>query len=143
MMRFRFFAALAAALLGAPALAADVSGPMVVSTQPADDVVCGHPGVIDHIMDNFAWSERTLWHRGFVMQSIDNPRPSGHPYAEPGLVVRDYCTADSTMSNGMQFPVYYAIEHGLGFVGIGSNIDFCVLGLDPWHVYDGYCRTVR
>ena len=142
-MRLRFFAALVAALLGAPALAADVSGPLVVSAQPAEDLVCGHSGVINNIIDNFAWSERTLWHRGFVMETIDNPRPSGHPYAEPGQVVRDYCVGDSVMSNGMTFEVYYAIEHGLGFVGIGSNIDFCVLGLDPWHVYDGYCRTVR
>jgi hypothetical protein len=141
-MRSRFFVAFVAALLGAPALAADVSGPLVVSAQPADEI-CGHPGVLGHIMHNFAWTERTLWHRGFVMQSIDNPRSSGHPYAEPGQVLRDYCTADTTMSNGMQFEVYYAIEHGLGFVGIGSNIDFCVLGLDPWHVYDGFCRTVR
>ena len=43
-MQVRFFAAVVAALLGAPALAADVSGPMVVSAQPADDVVCAGTG---------------------------------------------------------------------------------------------------
>jgi hypothetical protein len=142
-MRLRFFAALVAALAATPALAADVSGPLVVSAQPADDLVCGRASVIGDIMEDFAWSEHTLWHRGFVIQSIDNPRPSGHPYAEPGLVQRDYCMADSTMSNGTQFTVFYAIEHGLDFVGLGDNVDFCVLGLDPWHVHDGFCRTVR
>ena len=108
-----------------------------------EETICDNAAAIDDIMDDFAWAEQTLWHRGFAMQSIDNPRPSGHRFAEPGLVKRDYCVADSVMTNGMQFPVYYAIEHGLGFVGIGSNVDFCVAGLDPWHVHDGDCRTVR
>jgi len=131
------------ALAAGPALAADQPGPLVASVPAASESACASAGVIDDIMDDFAQAESTLWHRGFVMQSLENPQPSGHPYAEPGQVVRDYCVADAVMSNGMQFEVYYAIEHGLGFVGIGRNVDFCVLGLDPWHVYDGYCRTVR
>ena len=47
------------------------------------------------------------------------------------------------MTNGDIRPVYYAVEHGAGFAGIGRYVDFCVLGLDPWHVHDGSCRTVR
>ena len=136
-------AALLVILTGAQAWAADHPFPMVISAPATDDFACGNAGVIDDIMDDFAWAERTQWHRGFVMQSIENPRPSGHRFAEPGLVKRDYCVADTIMSNGMQFPVYYAIERGLGFVGIGSDVDFCVPGLDPWHVHDGDCRTVR
>ena len=51
--------------------------------------------------------------------------------------------ADAVMTNGDYRVVYYTIEHGVGFAGIGSSVDFCVLGLDPWHVHDGACRTVR
>jgi hypothetical protein len=51
--------------------------------------------------------------------------------------------ADAVMTDGSASPVYYVVEHGLGFVGLGSDIDFCVPGLDPWHVHDGDCRTVR
>ena len=47
------------------------------------------------------------------------------------------------MTNGSFYPVYYTIEHGLGFAGIGRYVDFCVPGLDPWHVHDGDCRTVQ
>jgi hypothetical protein len=47
------------------------------------------------------------------------------------------------MTNGMPYAVFYVIEHGLGFAGLGRDIDFCVLGLDPWHIHDGDCRTVR
>jgi hypothetical protein len=97
----------------------------------------------NRIVDRFAWAERTQWHRRFEIQTIDSPRPSGHPYAEPGLVHRDYCVADTVMTNGNLYPVYYTIEYGLGFAGIGRSVDFCVLGLDPWNIHDGVCRTVR
>ena len=119
---------------------------MVVKPPPAmmrASSSCGDFGVLGHIKGRFASTERHTWHRGFVMAKIDNPRPSAHPYAEPGFVKRDYCMADSVMTNGRSYPVYYVVEHGLGFAGIGRNIDFCVPGLDPWRVHDGDCRTVR
>ncbi len=108
-----------------------------------DDTACAGFGVLGHIKSHYAYAERHVLHRGFVIASIDNPRPSGHPYAEPGWVKRDYCQADAVMSDGSAHPVFYVVEHGLGFVGIGHDVDFCVPGLDPWHVHDGDCRTVR
>lgn len=143
MRSIRIAAVLLLTLANGPAVAADQLSPLVISAPIAADGSCTVPGVLARIQHRFAFAERTLWHRGFVIDSIDNPRPSGHPYSEPGLVRRDYCVADSVMTNGGSHPVYYAIEHGLGFAGLGRNVDFCVLGLDPWHVYDGDCRTVR
>lgn len=125
------------------AIAADPSPLMVVSAPPMLETACNDAGALDHIVGRFAWAERTQWRRGFVIETIENPRPSGHPFAEPGLVLRDYCMADSVMTNGIASPVYYTIEHGLGFVGLGRNVDFCLPGLDPWRVHDGDCRTVR
>lgn len=143
MRSFRIAAVLLPVLANGPASAADISSQMVVAAPPAADLVCARAAALARIQRIFAWAERTQWHRGFVMASIGNPRPSGHPYAEPGMVQRDYCVADSIMTDGSAHRVYYAIERGLGFVGLGSEVDFCVPGLDPWHVHDGDCRTVR
>jgi hypothetical protein len=143
MRSIRIAALLLFTLANGPAVAADQLSPLVISASIAADESCTVPGVLARIQHRFAFAERTLWHRGFVIDRIDNPRPSGHPYAEPGLVHRDFCVADSVMTNGSAYPVYYAIEQGLGFAGLGRNVDFCVLGLDPWHVHDGDCRTVR
>lgn len=132
----------ALALLSPPAVAADFAFPRSVPAAVLSSA-CMDAGALDRIVDRFAWAERTQWHRGFVIETISNPRSSGHPFVEPGLVERDYCMANSVMTNGNVHPVYYTIEHGLGFAGIGRYVDFCVLGLDPWHVHDGYCRTVR
>ena len=77
------------------------------------------------------------------MSGLVNARSSQHDVAEPGLVRRDHCVADSPMSDGTTRTTYYAIEYGQGFASIGASVDFCVLGLDPWHVHDESCRTVR
>jgi hypothetical protein len=142
MLNLRIATLIPLALSANLAVAADFT-PTVVSA-PADvPSVCDDSGALDRIVSRFGWAERNQWQRGFEIQTIDNPRPSGHPYAEPGLVHRDYCVADTVMTNGSFYPVYYTIEHGLGFAGIGRSVDFCVLGLDPWHIHDGFCRTVR
>jgi len=131
-------ASVAASAGSAPA--ADVSmGPPVAVV----DNVCSDTGVLDRIIDRFAWAERNTWRRGFIIEALHNPRPSGHPYTEPGIIERSYCMADSVMTDGQFRTVYYAIEYGVGFASIGDYVDFCVLGLDPWHVHDGACRTVR
>jgi hypothetical protein len=143
MRYFRIAALLMPVLASGYASAADQPSSLIVSAPAEGDIACASPGVLASIRHRFAGAERRQWHRGFVMQSIDNPRGSGHPYAEPGQVKRDYCVADSVMTDGSAWPVYFTVEHGLGFVGIGRDIEFCVLGLDPWHVHDGDCRTVR
>lgn len=128
--------------LAGPTIAADAP-PTLLAAAPTGDNACAAAGVLSRIKHRFGVSERTQWKRGFVIAAIGNPRPSGHPFAEPGLVKRDFCTADSVMTNGMSYPVFYTVEHRLGFAGLGNYVDFCVLGLDPWHVHDGDCRTVR
>jgi hypothetical protein len=137
----RLSAALALLFGLTSAQAADYGGQAASPMMMHDD--CGSSGVLGRIKSRFAYAERNTWHRGFVIASIGNPRPSGHPFAEPGWVKRDYCRADTVMSDGSAHPVFYVVEHGLGFAGIGRDVDFCVPGLDPWHVHDGDCRTVR
>jgi hypothetical protein len=123
--------------------AADVPGPIVMTEPIMTGSPCADPGVRGRIMERFAWAERKTWQRGFVMASLENGRPSYHPYFEPGLIHREYCVADAVMTNGVPHTVFYAIEFGQGFASIGNYVNFCVLGLDPWHIYDADCRTVR
>jgi hypothetical protein len=136
--------ALAFGVLGAgSASAADLPGRIAITAPIAAANPCGDANVLNRIVERFAWAERNTWRRGFVMAALENPRPSGHPFFEPGIIRRDYCAADSIMTNGQAHSVYYAIEYGVGFASIGNYVDFCVLGLDPWHVHDEACRTVR
>ena len=139
----RILAALAMTIAAGAVQAADLPGPILVEGPIVTNNPCADPGVLNGIADRFAWAERTTWHRGFVFASLRNGRLSGHPYFQPGLIHREYCAADSRMTNGRHHTVYYTIEFGAGFASIGNYVDFCVLGLDPWHVHDEACRTVR
>ena len=139
----RVLVAFGMTLAAARAQAADLPGRIVMNEPIQTNFPCADPGVLRHIADRFAWAERNTWHRGFLIASLENARFSGHPYFEPGIVHREYWAADSVMTNGSSHTVYYAIEFGVGFASLGNYIDFCVLGLDPWHVHDEACRTVR
>jgi|SRR5688572_2245917 len=139
----RLLCALALALGCTSGEAADLLGPIAIRAPIQAENPCADANVLRRIAERFARAERETWHRGFVMASLGNGRDSGHPFFEPGLIRRDYCVADSVMTDGSSRTVFYAIEYGVGFASIGNYVDFCVLGLDPWHVHDEACRTVR
>ena len=128
---------------GGSAAAADLPGPIIIAEPIESADPCADPTVLTRIADRFAWAEENTWHRGFVMASIGNGRVGENGFFEPGIVHREYCRADSVMTNGARYPVFYTIEFGQGFASIGTSVDFCVLGLDPWHIHDEACRTVR
>jgi hypothetical protein len=139
----RVLAALAAIATAGAATAADLPGRIVIRQPIQAENPCADAHVLGRIAERFAWAEENTWHRGFVMASLSNPRPGDHPYFEPGLIKRNYCVADAAMTDGTTRTVFYAIEYGVGFASLGNYVDFCVLGLDPWHVHDEACRTVR
>lgn len=143
MVNLRTIAIAAGLLFAGSAHAADQPGYTGGPGLDTAGAACASDGVLRRIRGEFAHAERLTWRRGFVMERVENPRPNLHPYVEPGLIRRDYCIAEAVMTDGAIYTVYYAIEYGLGFVGLGRDVDYCVLGLDPWHVHDGSCRTVR
>ena len=126
-----------------PAWAADLPERIVIRKPIATNNPCADPHVRGRIVERFDWSERHTWHRGLTMASLENGRLGEHPFYEPGIIHREYCKADARMSNGSNRTVYFTIEFGQGLATIGNYVDFCVLGLDPWHVHDEACRTVR
>ena len=139
----RMVLAVAAGFIAASASAADLPDRIIIKQAIVTNNPCADPIVRKRIMERFAWAERHTWHRGFVMASLSNGRVGEHPFYEPGLIHREYCMADATMTNGSARTVYYTIEFGQGLASMGSYVDFCVLGLDPWRVHDEACRTVR
>jgi hypothetical protein len=139
----RILAGLALASAATFALAADLPERIAINAPIRAADPCSDPVVLERIMDRFAWAETKTWRRGFIMAFLGNARASGHPFHEPGLIDRRYCVADSVMTDRSSRTVFYAIEMGQGFASIGNYVDFCVLGLEPWHVHDEACRTVR
>ncbi|HWU62525.1 MAG TPA: hypothetical protein VN112_10920 [Ensifer sp.] len=58
-------------------------------------------------------------------------------------IQRVYCHAKVDMNDGRRRDLWYMIESGMGFAGLGERVRFCISGLDPWHVDGRDCRSVR
>lgn len=130
-----------AALWGAslPATAADMV--QVSIDQPN---VCANGRVLNRISHRFDYQVRNV--PNLPQVAIDDfyrisetrhlERRSDRP------IDRRYCKASVALSNGAERTVWYLIERPMGFVGFGSNVEFCVSGFDRWHVYGGRCRAL-
>ncbi len=107
-------------------------------------VQCNNKRVLRQIVDRFAWAENETWHRGFVIARIEAPRVRFVELEEDvGTIPRRYCLARAVMTNGRVHPLFYRTEEEMGFASIGDGVSFCLLGLDPWRVYDAACRVLR
>lgn len=58
-------------------------------------------------------------------------------------IERVYCHAKVDMNDGRRRDLWYMIESGMGYAGLGERVRFCISGLDPWYVDGRQCRSVR
>lgn len=58
-------------------------------------------------------------------------------------IQRVYCHAKVEMNDGYRRDLWYMIESGMGYAGLGERVRFCISGLDPWYVDGRQCRSVR
>ena len=65
------------------------------------------------------------------------------PAQEDWPIGRTYCGAQVILSDGDSRDIWYLIEEGQGYAGIGDNVEFCVSGFDRWYVYNGRCRVLQ
>ncbi|RST85882.1 hypothetical protein EJC49_13180 [Aquibium carbonis] len=66
-----------------------------------------------------------------------------HPQRELWPVARTYCEGTVRLSDGHDRSIWYFIEGGMGFAGVGHNVEACVSGFDRWNVYNGRCRVAQ
>ena len=60
-------------------------------------------------------------------------------------VKRKFCHATVRMNDGHKRDMWYLLETSWGFAGTPklAGLEFCIAGLDPWHVYGKDCSTIR
>ena len=133
--------AVIAALWGAslPATAADM-----VHVSVDQPNVCASDKVLNRISHRFDYQVRHVPNLPQVgiddFYRISETRHLERRSDRP--IDRRYCKATAALSNGAERTVWYLIERPMGFVGFGSNVEFCVAGFDRWDVYGGRCRAL-
>ena len=126
-----------------PALAADYSvGPLGWSYGAGPS--CTEPSVLARVSEKFAYQDARIVHEGIGITGIDNIREERGRVGGPGYVIRRYCEGTAWLSNGRKAEVAYLIEGpGLATFSLGWHVESCVMGHDPWRVYDARCRAIR
>ena len=110
------------------------------------DVSCESPHVLRRISHRFLILDANVLNAGLEIEDIFDIRENGFNYTprtEVQLIERRFCQARVAMNDGKTRSIWYLIESGQGFAGFGNNVEFCIAGLDPWHIYGAYCRSVR
>jgi hypothetical protein len=58
-------------------------------------------------------------------------------------IPRRFCSGTALVSDGVKHPIYYSIAEDTGFVGVGWDVEFCVVGFDRNFAYGPNCRAAR
>ena len=111
-----------------------------------DSRACDDVHVLEWIADRFKTQALNVHHSPelYIRQIYGIHEHRYLPYEEDyHPIARRYCGGTAEMSDGRQRTIWYLIEDGMGFAGMGDNVEFCISGLDRWLVYNGSCRVLR
>ncbi|WP_299937327.1 hypothetical protein [uncultured Nitratireductor sp.] len=145
MARFKALAASLAAIFATAFIPMQAQAADPVGAYGATGDVCADAGVQSTIRKRFRYQVTHVpnlpnvdivdFHGAY--QTRYNPSSADSP------IERRYCRATARLSDGRDRAIWYLVEYGQGFAGLGNNVEFCVSGFDRWNVYDGGCRVLR
>jgi capsid protein len=107
--------------------------------------VCAENWVLNRITSGFSYQVRHVPNLPNVrIADFHNIYETRYlPAQERRPIGRTYCGAKVALSDGYSRDIWYLIEEGQGYAGLGHNVEFCVDGFDRWFVYNGRCRVLR
>jgi hypothetical protein len=133
----------ALALLASTALPAAAMDDITARYPHGGGPACDDGSVLARVTEKFGYQDAHIAHQGLSIAGIDHVHEY-NPTLERGLVTRRYCRATAWLSNGHKTQVAYLIEGpALATFSIGWHVESCVVGHDPWRVYDAGCRSLR
>jgi capsid protein len=128
----------------APAGAADIiaSAPSYYEQAPQ---ACGQDWVLSRIAGKFRHQVTHVPNLPDVdlVDFRDIRQNRYEPAMSDSEFTRTYCEATAYTSDGRRHALWYLIEDGAGFAGLGQNVEFCMVNFDRWKVYNGRCRVLR
>jgi hypothetical protein len=141
-------AVLSLALLSSVASVAGLAAPAAAADRSWADAgygpACDDWSVLARVTEKFAYQDRHVANEGMAISGINDIREQAPKVGGPGFVHRRYCSATAWLSNGRKSQVAYLIEGpGLATFSIGWHVESCLIGHDPWRIYDSQCRAIR
>jgi len=107
----------------------------------ADLPVCDDPVVLATIQRKFVSRESDYWTSSLAIESFSDVRETGFRSRGLSFVPKRFCKGRVALNDGAQRAVVYEIGEGLGFIGVGYGVEWCVDGLDRNHAFAPNCRA--
>jgi len=104
---------------------------------------CDDPGVLGWITSRFSEKEGGYWGSSLQIANFDHIGEAAYRLNGPDYIPRRYCSARATLNDGRMHEVTYFIGEGLGVIGFGYGVQWCVEGLDRNWAYAPNCRASR
>lgn len=107
---------------------------------------CTTPWVIETLKQKVDHKFREYTKTKIFLVEVIRPRERlDHKRDETHTVARKWCHAKARMNDGTIRDMWYLLEKPWGFAGMPplSGLEFCIAGLDPWHIYGKDCSTIR
>lgn len=102
---------------------------------------CDDQRVLRQIARRFAHREAHFWQSSLTIQDFERVREVAERPWGDSFIPRRFCTAVSLVSDGYKRTVHYSVREALGPIGIGSNVEWCVVGLDRHFAYAPGCHA--
>ncbi|MEW6642548.1 MAG: hypothetical protein AB1586_18730 [Pseudomonadota bacterium] len=98
---------------------------------------------LDTISSRFSAKEGQFWNSGLQITGFSDVREVAfRPWAS-NTIPRRFCSAHAMLSDGRARQVHYSIIEDGGFSGYGSDVEWCVTGLDRNWAYNPACKSAR
>jgi hypothetical protein len=104
---------------------------------------CDDPGVLAWISKMFNYKESEFWNSPLQIASYDRIREIGLRANGASFIPRRYCVARAALTDSRYRLVVYQTQEDLGFAGLSSGIEWCVMGLDRNLAYAPSCSALR
>jgi hypothetical protein len=142
------FRSLLAAALVATMAGSVLARPIVPAEKRYEDYSgelppCDDPGVLSRISGRFEQKESEYWSSSLQIAAYDRIRSIGIRSWGLDHIPRTFCVARARLNDNSLHEVSYSIVEGLGIIGFGYGVEWCLEGLDRNLAYAPDCKMAR
>ncbi len=102
---------------------------------------CADPTILSEIVSGFTARETWYWNSPLAIVGFEGVGEAGVRNNGLSYIPRRYCRGQALFNDGVSREVVYNIGEGLGFIGAGPGVTWCVVGLDRNHAFSPNCRA--
>ena len=121
------------------------SGPAERRFSPfvGDMYACDASAIVGRMQSVFRTTQNAYWKEDLQMLSLDRIKELSLRGNGTEYIPRRYCIARGHFSDKSVHTVIYDIEEGLGIIGVGDGVEYCVIGMDRLFAFSPACSQLR